>query len=634
MGNTYRVASLAAALALSASCTAAESVTLESEALEVSFEASDGMFSVVDKRSGREWKSLGARLPGAGLALDFGVVEGGSVTARLVASGGEYAGRAVFRLDGAELEVEADFTAIPLNGLLFPAPLRPGTEDAAVIPMSEGFRIPFAECDLVAKCDLRVWHGDISMPFFGVVDGKDECGWMAILETPDDVSIRCVPEGARLGAMAPLWMPEMRKAGYPRKVRFVFFEKGGYVAMAKRYREFAKSCGLVKTFSEKAKERPMVERLPGAANVWYFPDKGDPPHAQVAAELRDEGISRLLWSSCAPSADVAKIAAMPDALVGRYDVCRDVYYPELLDALGWQNPPKSEICRNTSAWPEDIMWDGPDSNSWRRAWGVACKDGKTLKCAAQCDIPAIARLGRNVAAELATTPFTARFIDVVTAVGWEECWNPAHPMTRRVSKRAKLDLLKMLCKRFSLVVGSEQGKDAAVPYCDYFEGMMSPRCARMPHGRSGYGRKEMFCDDGSVPKQLSAKELDRVERYALNEKYRIPLFELVYHDCVASHWYWYDYSNHPVCFWRKRDCFNALYGTAPMYIFDYAQWKECRVEFQESWKRVGKIARDTGFSEMISHRALNAERTVQETRFADGTTVTVDFRTGSIGCSQ
>ena len=41
--------------------------------------------------------------------------------------------------------------------------------------------------------------------------------------------------------------------------------------------------------------------------------------------------------------NIAAIAAMPDTLAGRYDVCRDVYYPALLDALGRPNPPKSEI---------------------------------------------------------------------------------------------------------------------------------------------------------------------------------------------------------------------------------------------------------------------------------------------------
>lgn len=69
-----------------------------------------------------------------------------------------------------------------------------------------------------------------------------------------------------------------------------------------------------------------------------------------------------------------------------------------------------------------------------------------------------------------------------------------------------------------------------------------------------------------------------------------------------------------------------------MYIFDHALWKDRRSEFVESWKRVGKIARSTGFSEMVSHRALNPERTLQETRFANGIVVAVDFGAGSIRC--
>ena len=634
--------------------------TLESEALVVRADPTTGEFSVRDKRSGREWWACYANGTDLGewkeprgrqnpeterdASHDIGFVAEDHVNRPGSTSNAKPAPLSLvlaetpgfqtaagapprFFLSGAELVVEVDFADLPAEGAVYPAPIAPNPGDALVVPFSEGFRIPFVECDLVKDSEIQVWRGGMSMPFFGVVDERDECGYMAILETPEDAKLRCFPdqEGKRLGAVAPLWMPECGSPGYPRRVRFVFFDKGGYVAMAKRYRDYAQEQGLVKTFREKAAERPLVERLPGAANVWYFPGGGDPSHAAVAEEMREAGIDRILWSACPQPEDVPTIAAMPDTLVGRYDVCRDVYYPDLLDALGRENPPKSEICNNTSAWPDDIAWDRPDSNAWRRAWGVTGKDGKKHYCAAQCDIPAIARLERLAGEELSRIPFTARFLDVVSAIGWEECYNPAHPMTRRVSRRAKVDLLKMLCEKFGIVVGAEQGMDPFVPFCDYFEGMMSPTCARMPHGRVGYWRRERFRDDGSIPAALSATEVERMERYALNERYRIPLFELVYHDCVASHWYWYDYSNSPVYYWWKRDLFNALYGTAPMYVFDYRQWRERKEEFLASWKRVGPIARRTGFSEMVSHRALSPDRSVQETRFADGTVVTVDF---------
>ena len=606
----------------------AETRTLESDTLEVGVAADGGISFVRDKRSGRIWGEKGAS----------GIVRAADGEARtkpappsLFLDIGN--GKARYTLDGAELLVEASFDTLPAEGRV--CPQMPGfdADDALVIPLSEGFRLPIAECDLVTEGELQAWSGGMSMPFFGVVDARDECGWMSILETPEDATFKCAAADGRPASVSPAWKPECGKAGYPRRVRFVFFDKGGYVAMAKRYRAYAAAQGLVKTFAEKARKRPLVERLPGAANVWYFPDKDEPSHAAVAAELHEAGIDRFLWSAVAPKEDVAKIAAMPDTLVGRYDVCRDVYYPALLDALGRENPPKSEICNNTSAWPDDIAWNRPDSNAWRRAWGVMGPDGKKHYCAAQCDIPAIARLERLAGAELAEVPFTARFIDVVAAIGWEECYNPAHPMTRRISRKAKTDLLKMLCEKFGIVVGAELGMDAFVPVCDYFEGMMSPPCARMPHGRLGYWRRERVRDDGTIPKALSTNEWTKMERYALNEKYRIPLFELVYHDCVASHWYWYDYSNSPVYYWWKRDLLNALYGTAPMYIFDYRMWCERKAEFVESWKRIGGIARAAGFSEMLSHRALTADRSVQETRFANGMVVTVDFKNRSVASS-
>ena len=588
-------------------------LALESAELAVQANPATGALSVRDKRTGAEWRTIW--------------------TPNSIAP--SFANTPRFTLSGAELVVEADFSALPSSGSVFPAPLAPNQGDALVFPMSEGFRIPFDECDLFKGGEVGAWHGSgMSMPFFGVVDAADEGGFMVIFETPEDAKVKFLADASDfgVGAVAPLWAPECGSPGYTRRARFVFFESGGYVAMAKRYRAYAAAQGLVKTFTEKAAERPLVERLPGAANIWYFPNSGEPTHAAMAAELRAAGIDRFLWSwnSEPRPSDLAAISAMPNTLAGRYDVCRDVYYPDLLDAMGRDNPPESEICNNTSAWPDDIAWDSSDASDWRRGWAVTGINGATYYCAVQCDIPAVARLRETAGGDLTNNPYTARFIDVTAAKGWEECYNPAHPMTRRISRNAKTNLLRMLGDEFGIVVGSEQGMDALVPVCDYFEGMLSPAAARMPARRDGYGRSARFRDDGGIPSQLTAKEWAKMERYAMNERYRIPLFELVYHDCVASHWYWYDYSNNPVYYWWKRDIFNALYGTVPMYIFDYQMWSERREEFLASWRRVGGIARKTGFSEMLSHRALTADRSVQETRFADGTIVIVDFNARTV----
>ena len=604
-------------------------VTLTSSALEVALDSADLSLAVTDRRTGRIWRTSASaerrswyrieRLERSETLLRLKVVDVETQVRMEVTYGFDPAAP-------NELQVTVAGKGPMPETLMFPKPFVGRKGDCMILPLSEGYRLPLCEKTFTVSYPA-LWSGSGSMAFFGVEEDATGAGWMAIVETRNDARIFIENRNGIPEALGPLWEPERGAFGYPRKVCYVFLARGGYVAMAKRYRRTAQERGLVKTFREKAKERPRVDRLLGAANVWYFPSSGEPSASDMAAGLKAAGIDRFLWSSSGSPQSVARIAAMPDVLVGRYDVYRDVYTPELVRQLGWNPHPANEICRNTSAWPNDVIWNSADSNDLRKAWGVVCKDGVKRHCAAQCTLCQPARARQLVAEELTRMPYTSRFVDVTTAVGAEECENPAHPMTRTRSREAACELLRLLGDEFGLVVGSEQGVDFAVPVCDYFEGMLSPGWCRMPHGRPGAQRKDIF-REGMNPTNVTPAELGRVVDFHLGEKYRIPLFELVYHDCCCAHWYWFDYSNRPLCLWRKRDLFNALYGTAPMYIFDHRLWDERKEMFVRSYRTVCPIARKTGYSEMTDHRALTADRSVQRSVFADGTVVTVNFGSG------
>ena len=77
--------------------------------------------------------------------------------------------------------------------------------------------------------------------------------------------------------------------------------------------------------------------------------------------------------------------------------------------------------------------------------------------------------------------------------------------------------------------------------------------------------------------------------------------------------------------WGHRDLFNVLYGTPPMFMFNRKIWQQNRDRFVRSYQTVTPVARATGYAEMLSHRWLTADHAVQETRFANGVTVTVNF---------
>ena len=561
-------------------------------------------FEVTDRRTGRTWRPAGGRPPEV------------EETSRMVGDDGTVRmtyihPRTHLRLD-VEYKVEKDSPEVTVTiagegpmakPIQYPAAFATEKGDRLIVPMNEGISYPADEPDeLPGRLIAYGGHG-ICMAFFGVQDDSTGAGWMAILETPDDASMVAKRDDkTKLWTLGPRWDDQKGKFGYARRVRYVFFDKGGYVAMCKRYRAYAKEIGLFKPFSEKVKERPLVDRLLGAPNVWCW----EKDKLAVVSNLVEAGIDRFLWSGGGTPEEVTAMAAMQQALVSRYDCYQDIYRPEQLKQLGRKSG------YNTEAWPKDIVWNSADSNDWRHAWGVKTKDGEWTYCAMMCDSAAPSYERRNVTEELKTKPYNTRFIDTTVASPWQTCWNPAHPMTRSDSRHWKMELLRILGDEFKLVVGSETGHDASVPFCDYYEGMLSLGPYRVP-------------DAGRNIRQVWTNVPERVEKYQVGEKYRLPLWELVYHDCVCAQWYWGDHNSKLPDIWWKRDLFNVLYGTMGMYVVENRRWPEEKERFVRSYRMTTPGARATGYSEMTDHRILSADRTVQESRFSDGTAVVVNF---------
>jgi hypothetical protein len=248
----------------------------------------------------------------------------------------------------------------------------------------------------------------------------------------------------------------------------------------------------------------------------------------------------------------------------------------------------------------------------RKGWRVRGKDGQMYPCGVLCDRQALKHARDRVPAELETHPYRCRFIDTTTASPWRECYHPDHPMTRSDSRHWKMELLRYMSEEMKMVTGSETGHDAAVPYVHYFEGMLSLGPYRVPDAGRNMGK---LWDE--VP--------DRVAKFQVGHTYRLPLWELVYHDCVVAQWYWGDYNNKLPSLWDQRDLFNILYGTPPMFMFNRKVWEQYHERFVQSYKNVCTIVRAVGYAEMTDHRSLTPDRNIQQTTFANGITITVNF---------
>ncbi len=580
------------------SCQAAPNkLTISNAAISVTLNTDDATLSVTDKRTGHTWRQK---------SLTKGKI--------IQAARTKYGIEMTWHHPGLEMDFETEllldknlpeFTlALTSKGelkwsLRFPHPFvtEPGTY--LVVPMNEGISYP-VEDETISPRRLVAYGGHgICMPFWGVTDGQQ--GYMAIIETPDDASIRIQRTDEKL-CIAPEWDSQKGRFGYTRRLRYVFFDKGGHVAICKRYRSYAQKAGLLKTLVQKRKENPDVDLLIGAVNVWCWEKNA----LAIVREMKSLGIERILWSHREQPDVIKSMNEMGGILTSRYDIYQDLMDPQVVEQqLRRVHPDWTQ-----AGWPKDIMLD--KNGNFRKGWRVKGRDGQMYPCGVLCDRQAPKYARQRVPAELKTHPYRCRFIDTTTASPWRECYHPDHPMTRGDSRHWKMELLRVICEDMKLVTGSETGHDAAVPYVHYFEGMLSLGPYRVPE--AGRNMRKIWDE---VP--------ERVAKFQVGHKYRLPLWELVYHDCVVAQWYWGDYNNKLPALWDKRDLFNILYGTPPMFMFTRQVFNQNKDRFAQSYKDVCPVARAVGYAEMTDHRFLTPDRNVQQTKFANGTTITVNF---------
>lgn len=483
------------------------------------------------------------------------------------------------------------------TSLQYPEPFTTAPGDFLIMPVNEGISYPVDDKSLrPMHYHMFGGHG-LCMGFWGVTDLDG--GLMAVVETPDD-AVADVPRVEGRLCIAPQWLPQKTDFGAPRRIRYIILRDGGYVAMCKRYRQYAKQIGRFKTLAEKRKENPYVDRLIGAVNVWNW----DPSPVAVCREMQAAGIGRILWSHRAEPDDIRTLNEM-GILTSRYDIYQDVMNPANFPKLHGKH-----LDWTTAAWPNDIIIGR--GGDWTPGWRVKGKDGEWYPCGVLCDRRALKYAQERIPPELKTHAYHCRFIDTATAAAWRECYSPAHPMTRTESRKYRMELLNYISDTCNLVTGSETGHDAAVPFVHYFEGMLSLGPYRVP-------------DAGRAMQQTVTEVPERVAKFQTGHYYRIPLWELVYHDCVVAQWYWGDYNNKLPALWDRRDLFNALYGTAPMFMFNRKIWNANRDRFIQSYNTATPVARATGYVEMLSHKWLTPDHAVQQTQFANGVVVTVNF---------
>lgn len=460
--------------------------------------------------------------------------------------------------------------------------------------------------------DGKVFQRDGYMPIFGQV--RENTGYLAIYDTPFDVmyELRYEEGGEKV---APLWIPSLGHMAYPRKILYRFMEDCDYNDFALSYRAYVKERGNLVTLKEKIARNPNVEKLLGCPIIHtgiarhispdsnYYdpvnPEKNDSyitfyERANQIQTLAEKGVKKAYthfdgWGhhgydnlhpdpfppheaagGAAGMRHLAKTTEEAGFIFGIHDQYRDYYY----DAPSFTFD--EAVMQADGSHPFCSIWYG----------------GKhSFLCSAKA--PAYVRKNYNRFAEL-DIPIGASYLDVFSVVDLDECFSPDHPATREQCAANRRTCLDILTDR-GIIPSSEETLDCILP--------SQVLCHHAPYFTENLGKADD--DPVGIP---------------------IPLFNLVYHDCVVIPW---DGKKGRRGGWGlpKTDSAyaHAFLNGGPIYLSITAEKEEIdqAAVVCESAERLALIP-------MVKHGFVTPDRRTQQTVFADGTTVTVNFDTEEI----
>ncbi len=550
---------------------------LENEALRIDLSPEDASITVVDKRIALTWRQQVG--PGFKVAPETLRVTTGSISCR-VSGPGTTCDLTIALKEGMssafDLTVaipDQRYATLPAYPFHFVAPDKGWfyVQNTS----GEGMLMPLDQPGDISK--PYGWSG--SQPWWGLTDLRR--GLAVRLDTFRNPDSHTGPNDSTVYAL-------------PMQLHYDFVTEGGYVALARLYRDnFLAAHPELVPLRDRVSRRPPVGMLKDGVYVYLW---GNSPveDLQLVSEMKAAGIDRGMA-----------------VFYGKHPIDRALF--DGIKRLGWvpgsYHMPTGNLFRvGRHGWPNAVLTDKRQADQLRRS---ANPKGWDRICA-RYQLPSWLQKAKGLIDSYGIELF---YFDTLV-VQLAPCLSPSHPSTIEENQQARLELAQKT-QELGTVVGSGEGVSPtwALPGLDFFEGLMSLRTYADPHLKIPSGGYET--DLGN--------SYDSDAAVILDEKRRIPLYQLAFHDYVAGTWVWRDTNFQSRPFAWKKDLFNILYGTMPMWHIDRRLWESHKADYVASYRAIASVRSRIGFASMTGHGWLTPDRTVQYTDWDTGDRVIVNF---------
>lgn len=497
--------------------------------------------------------------------------------------------------------------------MMWPVPFEfneKNNQNYSLIPMMQGILVPNNyEKDIKivpppSTSPIVFYERAAYMAWYAQVSHRN--GYLAIINTPIDAGYELNHKAGDTTKLNVLWYGTMKKFSYKRSIIFIFLDDCDYNDICKTYRKHIKEQGKLVTLKEKVVRNPKLKKLIGcpvihtdilsevAKGSAYYDNEHPENNYSLTSfnerknqllKLKEKGLKKAYmhldgWGKngydhshpdilppCEKAGGTKDMISLIDTcknndiLFAIHDQYRDYY----VDAETFDE--NQALCTITGKPEYENTWAGGNQThlcSMLAPYYVKRNFNKLKKLGIELD---------------------GAYLDVFAVIALEECYSKEHPMTRAECMQKRIECFNYV-KSQDMIISSEEPVEWAIPYLDLVH-------------HAPFALTPNF-DKGEV------------------RGYAVPLFNLVYHDCIITPW------ATTVGGWGIADnddgfLYALLYGGTGYLDIDADKEEIERISI------LCNLHEKIADFEMVKHEFIDGNYRQQRAYYSNGTIVEVDF---------
>lgn len=410
----------------------------------------------------------------------------------------------------------------------------------------------------------------------------------------------------------------LKRSNFPEYTLLIHLTGDSPISPALDYRNLLINENKFVSLKQKILENANVNKLLGAFHIWIW---GDGKSLSMLDQLEKLGIKHALINyDASPVQDSANIekeyirkAESMGYLIGPYDSFDNA-----------QNPKKSDSITSTwlnRLWPEACIRNPNGSllSGFANRGCYLSSEALRLRESRQKNIA-------NQIEKLLSKGDNAIFLDCDAAYPLYDDYSKYHPMTREQDLNNRLERMRYISSAQKLVLGSETGLSWANPTIAYNNGafLAFPEAfwpALQDKKYFGtwwpnYAPKVLF-QPYNAPKEFI--------HASYNPRYRLPLYEAVFHDSVITTDRWELNELKIPAIRKTKALLQNLYNVPPIWVLDQKTLQKNNKYFVDYYGFFSPLHQMAGIEALTTFDWLTDDHLVQQTQFGNRLILTANF---------